>query len=60
MVSPEREHLLTAQELARRWAVSVKTLRRWAVSEGLPSIRLGRVLRFEPGDVSRWLSARKE
>ena len=54
------EGLLTAAELARRWAISVKTLRRWMGAEGLPSIRVGRLVRFEPGDVSRWLSARKE
>ena len=54
------EGLLTAAELARRWAVSVKTLRRWMTAEGLPSVRVGRLVRFEPGDVSRWLSARKE
>ena len=60
MVSPEREPLLTVREVAELLRVAQKTVRRWAVSEGLPSIRLGRVLRFEPGDVSRWLSARKE
>ena len=52
--------LLTARELAQRWHVSEKTLRRWMASERLPCIRVGRLVRFEPGDVSRWLSARKE
>ena len=52
--------LLTAHELAQRLRVSEKTLRRWTVAERLPCIRVGRLVRFDPGDVSRWLSARKE
>jgi excisionase family DNA binding protein len=52
--------LLTAHQLAQRWQVSEKTLRRWMASERLPCIRVGRLVRFDPGDVSRWLSARKE
>ena len=52
--------LLTARQLAAQWHGSEKTLRRWTVSERLPCIRVGRLVRFDPGDVSRWLSARKE
>ena len=52
--------LLTIRELAGLLRVSQKTVRRWMTAEGLPSIRVGRLVRFEPGDVSRWLSARKE
>ena len=52
--------LLTIREVARLLRVSQKTVRRRMVDEGLPSIRVGRLIRFEPGDVSRWLSARKE
>ncbi len=54
------EPLLTARELAQRWSVSEKTLRRWMAAERLPCVRVGRLVRFDPGDVSRWLSARKE
>ena len=52
--------LLTARQLAALWHVSEKTLRRWMASGRLPCIRVGRLVRFDPGDVSRWLSARKE
>jgi len=52
--------LLTARQLAALWHVSERTLRRWMASESLPCIRVGRLVRFDPGDVSRWLSARKE
>jgi excisionase family DNA binding protein len=50
--------LLTIEQLADLLAVSPKTVRR-LVARGFPHIRLGRVLRFDPADVSRWLTARK-
>ena len=51
--------LLTLPEVAAYLSVSPKSVRRLVASRGLPHYRLGRVLRFEPADVSRWLAARK-
>lgn len=52
--------LLTLSELAMLWSVSPRTIRRWSATRSLPCVRVGRLVRFDPGDVSRWLSARKE
>ena len=61
-VSTSREDLqplLTLQEVARVLAVSPRTVRR-LLSRGLPHVRIGRVLRFDPVDVGSWVEARKE
>ena len=54
------EHLLTLPELAERLQLSEKTIRRMIAGGRLPCVRIGRQLRFLPGDVFRWLRARKE
>ena len=51
--------LLTLPEVAAFLSVSPKSVRRLVASRGLPHYRLGRVLRFDAADVSRWLAARK-
>jgi excisionase family DNA binding protein len=50
--------LLTIEQLACALAVSPKTVRR-LMARGFPHIRFGRVLRFDPVDVQRWLEARR-
>jgi excisionase family DNA binding protein len=54
------EQLLTISELAERLSLSERTIRRMVGGGQLPCLRLGRQLRFVPGDVLRWLAARKE
>src|SRR6266850_6486702 len=46
--------LLTLEQVAYVLAVSPKTVRR-LVARGFPHIRFGRVLRFDPADVCRFL-----
>jgi excisionase family DNA binding protein len=50
--------LLTIGQVASVLGVSPKTVRR-LVARGFPHIRFGRVLRFDPVDVQRWLEARR-
>jgi excisionase family DNA binding protein len=54
------EPLLTIREVAEFLHLDEKTVRRWAAQGRIPCVRLGRALRFERGDVFRWVSARKE
>ncbi len=54
------EQLLTLHELAHMLQLSEKTIRRMVNARRVPCVRLGRSVRFVPGDVLRWLSARKE
>jgi excisionase family DNA binding protein len=51
--------LLTISEVAKLLNVSEKSVQRF-VARGMPCYRIGRLVRFAPGDVFRWLEARKE
>jgi excisionase family DNA binding protein len=54
-VVPER--LLTIREVARRLAVSEKTIRRLVEAGRLPALRVGHGLRFDPDELQSWLFA---
>lgn len=51
--------LLSIAEVAEFLGVSPKTVRR-LMQRGLPSVRFGRLVRFEQRDLLRWVEARKE
>jgi len=60
--------LVSEREAARLWGVddvaeycgvSERTVRSWLQHRGLPAIRIGRVLRFEPASVRAWLAERE-
>ena len=57
---PFLPRLLTVSEVAEALQVSPKTVRRMVAYRRIPCVRFGRALRFFPGDVLAWLSARKE
>jgi len=54
------EPLWTLQQVAQFLQVSTKTVRRLVARRRIPCFRLGRVLRFIPGDVARYVESRKE
>jgi excisionase family DNA binding protein len=55
------EQLLTAEEVARLLRVPKATLYAWRYqSKGPPAVRVGRHLRYRPGDVEEWLVGRGE
>jgi excisionase family DNA binding protein len=47
------------EEAAQALTVSVPTLWRLVKRQGLPVIRMGRVVRFDPADVQAWLAKQK-
>ena len=53
------DQLLSIPEVAEILGVSPKTVRR-LMRRGLPSVRFGRLVRFEQRDLLRWVEARKE
>ena len=57
--STDLGRLLTINEVAVALGVSPKTVRR-LMRRGLPSVRFGRLVRFEQRDLLRWVEARKE
>lgn len=52
--------LLTLQELSIVLRLHPRTIRRMVARGRIPCVRLGRAIRFVPGDVLAWLSARRE
>jgi len=52
--------MLSIAEVARLLKLSAKSVRRLVARGSLPCYRIGRLVRFAPGDVFRWLEARKE
>ncbi|MEK7752847.1 MAG: helix-turn-helix domain-containing protein [Acidobacteriota bacterium] len=49
---------LTDTELARRWRLSVSTLRKWRLrGGGPPFVRLGRAVRYDLRTLENWLAA---
>lgn len=52
--------LLTAEQVADLLLLNVRTVRRMAALGDLPCVRIGSRLRFDPSDITRWVSARKE
>jgi excisionase family DNA binding protein len=51
------EGLLAPQAVARLLACSPKSVYAWAARGMLPSVRLGRLVRFRPSDVRRFIEA---
>jgi excisionase family DNA binding protein len=51
--------LLTVSEVAERLHFSRGTIYAWAASGRLPCHRLGRQIRFDEGDLIRWLEAQE-
>jgi excisionase family DNA binding protein len=59
-VSDGSEPLLKPEAVARLLACSPKTVYAWAASGLLPSVRLGRLVRFRPADVRRFIESHAE
>ncbi len=58
--TPTRARWLSITELGEMLQLPVETLYKWRHrGEGPQPIRLGRHLRYDPADVTRWLETRK-
>lgn len=52
--------LLTVSELASYLHIHPKSIYEMAARGELPCVRIGARIRFDPRDLDRWVSARKE
>lgn len=48
--------LWTLDEVAARLATTTRHVRRLVADRRLPHLKIGRFLRFEPGEVERWIA----
>lgn len=46
--------LLTADDLAERWSVTVAHVYRLAREDRIPTVRIGRYFRFRPDAIEAW------
>ncbi|MEY2454362.1 MAG: Helix-turn-helix domain [Acidimicrobiaceae bacterium] len=53
-------NLLTIQQAAERLNLTERGIRRLVINEGLPTIRLGRTLRFDPNDLDAFVASCKQ
>ena len=54
---PRLGRLLTADELAEAVGENRMSIYRWAREYGMPHVRFGRAMRFDPRAVAAWLDA---
>ena len=53
------EKLLTIEDVASYLRVKPSVIKYWIRTKALPYIRLGKHTRFDPADITRWLTAHK-
>ena len=51
--------LMTVQDAARYLAVSVSTLYGWVYQRRIPFVKVGRALRFDLGDLDRFIESNR-
>jgi hypothetical protein len=56
----ENSYCWTTKDVAREFGVHPKTVDRWRKRLKLPSKKIGRSVKFRPGDVRRWAAQRLE
>lgn len=49
------ENLITAKEVAEMLGVNYKTVYEWERQKRIPSVRVGRCVRFRPSELAEWL-----
>ena len=54
-----KKQLLTPDEVAEMLQIARKTVVVMAREERIPCIRLGRVLRFDPSEIDRWIDGQR-
>jgi excisionase family DNA binding protein len=52
----ERKSLMTTHEVAQYLQVSVSTIKKKTASGNIPSVKLGRSVRYRPQDIFRYIS----
>ncbi len=53
--APARPALMNIEQVAERLGVSVRHMRRLVAERRIPFVKWGHFLRFEPGEVDRWI-----
>lgn len=52
--------LLTIEQLSELISVKKKTIYDWTHRGAIPCVKVGRLLRFDPGEIERWLKGNRK
>jgi excisionase family DNA binding protein len=52
-------HLLSIDELAEHLGVTVRHVRRLVAERRVPYLKVGRLVRFDPAEITAWLDGRR-
>jgi excisionase family DNA binding protein len=52
--------LLTIDQLAERLGITVRHVRRLVAEKRVPYLKVGKLVRFDPDEIKRWLASRRE
>ena len=55
--APTLPRLLTIDQLAEHLGVTPRHVRRLIAERRVPFLKVGRLVRFDPGDIASWLDA---
>ncbi len=53
------QHLLDITSISQQLGVSVNTVYSWVCQKKIPYVKLGRLVRFDSQDISKWLTEKK-
>ena len=51
--------LLSIVQVSQQLGVSVKTLYGWVCLRQIPYVKMGRLVKFDPRDISKWIETKK-
>ena len=57
--SPIQKRLMDIAEVSEHLGISVKTLYSWVHARRIQFVKVGRLVKFDPQDISAWIQARK-
>ena len=55
----DSRRLLSIGQLSQQLGVSVKTLYGWVCLRQIPYVKMGRLVKFDPRDIARWIETKK-
>ena len=55
----DSRRLLSIGQLSQQLGISVKTLYGWVCLRQIPYVKMGRLVKFDPRDIAKWIETKK-
>jgi len=59
MIELNRKHLLNKRQVADYLGLKVYTIDAWVSQHRIPYIKLGRLVRFDPDEINKWIEKQR-